>query len=809
MQNEILDIIIIGVLVSLFASTYRKRPSPIVRAWTLGWILILIHFTTNLFSPASDNLQAIQGVLSVSALIACAIVFLLAAVNQTESSDTRTPDLFLPFAAGASAILFLTLQAANIVARTPYLLLAAAGATAWLFYTVRLRQTSLPLRALLAISTAAHTAWIIWTILHNRPDVGVSALLSEFYLAVTLIQTGAFRRFSGGRLTVSVGLLAWAAVFPCAEFCDHLGLISRISPEFWNVPKYFVAFGMMLILLEEEIVSANNASKEYRVLFEANPHPMWIFDRNTQAFERVNDAALLQYGYQREDFLSMTLADLTASGQPVTSESTGFIQQHLKSDGSLCHVDIATHRMQSGGRDLAFSLVQDVTERQELHLRLSRQAHYDPLTGLANRAWLETKLRETLAHSARHGRRSALICLDIDRFKQINDTYGHGVGDLCLQEIARRLQQRARSMDVAARIGGEELSLLLHEIAEPHDAEEVAALILAALRVPIDASGYTIELTGSIGIALFPEDGADATTLWKNADSAMYRAKRAGGNQYLCMSPEIGLLTTEANEMEKCIRRAITGQGLEMHYQPLYKIDGQLDSLEALIRFRHPENGLIFPERFITIAEESGLIIPLGNWVLNEVCRQSAAWQREGLPPVRIALNISPLHLTRPDFAAHVLGALERHSVPAHMLGLEITETAMMRNVAEATRQIKLLADLGVLFSVDDFGTGYSSLGQLDNFAVHTLKIDRSFVARICRADGTYSIVDAIISMAHSLRLNVVAEGVETEEQWNCLRDLHCDTVQGYLLSKPHPAHEIPELLLENHPQRFKRRVVA
>jgi EAL domain-containing protein (putative c-di-GMP-specific phosphodiesterase class I) len=312
--------------------------------------------------------------------------------------------------------------------------------------------------------------------------------------------------------------------------------------------------------------------------------------------------------------------------------------------------------------------------------------------------------------------------------------------------------------------------------------------------VPIQAGNYTIELTGSIGIAIFPFDGQDAATLWRNADSAMYRAKRAGGNQYLCMSPEISQLTSEANEMERSIRRALKSEGLEVHYQPLYRITGELHSLEALIRFRHPKLGYISPSRFVPVAEESGLIVPLGAWVLNEVCRQSAEWQREGLAPVPIALNISPLQITRPDFASQVMDVLAIHGLDPQLLGMEITETAMMRNIGEAARQIKTLADLGVAFSVDDFGTGYSSLGQLDTLSVQSLKIDRTFIDRICRPDGTYTIVNAIISMAHSLQLEVVAEGVETHEQWACLRGLNCDTVQGFLFSKAIPAHEVPAL---------------
>ncbi len=799
MQNEILDIIIIGCLVLLFASTYRKRASRMVRSWTIGWVLILIHFSALLFHPASDFIQNLLVAVALVSLIACGIVFLLAASNQGED---REPHIALPLIAGSTAVAFVLLQIFGSVDRLPYLILTVIGAVSWFAYAIRIRRASLPMRALLALATLASTAWLLWSIQYARMDIGVSALLAEMYLIVSLVYISSFRRLSGGTITVSFGLLAWAAVFPVAELCAHLNLYQHISPEFWNVPKYFVAFGMMLLLLEEEIISANHASKHYRVLFEANPHPMWIYNRNTLVIEGVNDAAITQYGYSRDQFLSMTLKDFAAPAESAIAPdelhrlATGdSIEQHRKSDGSLCFVDVATHPLPGDRPDLSFSLVQDVTERQELHMRLSHQAHHDLLTGLANRALLEAKLRDTISHSQRYHRMSALLCLDLDRFKAINDTYGHGAGDACLQEVARRLKQRVRSMDIAARIGGEEFSLLLHEVVSQQAAEHVANEILASLRVPIECNGYTLEISGSIGIAIFPQDGQDAATLWRNADAAMYRAKRAGGNQYLTMSPEIILITSEANEMEQDLRKALKGDGLELHYQPLFDIDGHLHSLEALVRFRHTQKGLIFPARFVSIAEESGLIVPLGSWVLNEVCRQSAAWLAEGLPPVRIALNISPLQVTRPDFATQVLNLLQGHNISPSALGMEITETAMMRNVAEAGRQIEALARAGIVFSVDDFGTGYSSLGQLDKLPVQSLKIDRTFIERLCRPHGTGSIVDAIISMAHSLGLEVVAEGVETNEQWSFLRDLKCDIVQGYFFSNPLPANEVAALL--------------
>ena len=806
MQNELLDILIIGCLVLLFGSTYRKRATLLVRCWCIGWLLILIHYSVQLFHPRDVFAQDLLSIISVGALFACAVMFLLPTGNKSEERSLR--NFALPLVAAITATVITALQVYDVRATTPYYLLIACGQFALIAYAVRFHRSRKRVLAMLILAVMASSLWMLWTIAHTRLDVCVSALLMQFYLAVAIVYLYEFRRISGGMLTVSLGLFAWAAVFPSAEFCDHLGIIARISSELWNVPKYFVAFGMVLALLEEEIIAANAASKQYRMLFEANPHPMWIYDRESLAFQSVNDAALSQYGYTRQQFLAMTLMDIrpTEDFETVVKELKRAepAQQltgpwlHQKRDGSFIQVDIATRHMQSDGRDLAFSLVQDVTDRQRLHEQLVHQANHDILTCLPNRGLLEERMHQTLAHARRHGRRAALLCLDLDRFKQVNDTYGHNAGDACLVEVARRLAVRIRGIDTVARAGGEEFSVLLHEIDTRADAQRVAADLLAVIAKPIEADGHTIELTSSIGIAMYPADGQDADTLWRNADWAMYRAKHAGGNQFLCMSREISQLATEAAELELHIRHALKEGGLELFYQPIYDIHGQLHSLEALARLRHPEQGYVMPDRFIPIAEESGLIIPIGNWVLDQVCRQIAAWQTENLRPVQVALNVSPLQLTRFDFASCVIDTITRHHIHPEMLGMEVTETMVMRNIADATRQISVLSSMGIEFSIDDFGTGYSSLAHLHKLPVQMLKIDRSFIEKICEPNGTDSIVQAIVFLAHSLKMKVVAEGVEREDQLQCLRKLDCDLIQGFFYSRPLSAAAAAELLRAN-----------
>jgi diguanylate cyclase (GGDEF)-like protein/PAS domain S-box-containing protein len=802
MQNELLDILIIGCLVLLFASTYRKRGTFTVRCWSIGWLLILVHFAALLAHPQGLLWQNVLQVVSLGGLIACGVMFLLPTGSKTEARSLR--NLAVPLLAALASLIFSTLVILNVTNPAPYYLCILIGEMATLVYAFRFH--SQPKRGLVfyLLSILAGTCWLTWTVAHGCEDIGISAILGQLYLAVAIVYLDHFRRISAGMLTVSLGLFAWAAVFPAGEFCDHLGLMN-ISAELWNIPKYFVAFGMMLTLLEDEILSASAASKNFRLLFEGNPHPMWIYDRETLAFDSVNHAAMEVYGYSKEQFLKMTLADIRPTedletvkkelqeaqpAQPLTGP-----WRHQKRDGSFMQVDIACHHLESDGRPLAFSLMQDVTERQKMHDQLVHQANHDILTGLPNRALLETRIQQTLAHAQRYGRKAALLCLDVDRFKQINDTYGHSVGDECLKEIARRLASRVRPLDTVARAGGEEFSVLLHEITDVSDAEHVAGDILEALKVPFRTDDLTLEFSASIGIAVYPTDGQDHEILWRNADCAMYRAKHSGRGQYLSMSHEISALANEANEIELHLRRALKETGLLLHYQPIFGIHGELISLEALVRLQHPMFGLVAPEKFIPLAEEVGLIIPIGNWVLNEVCRQSTAWRESGLPSVMMAINVSPLQLNRFDFASHVVEVLQHYNMSPELLGIEVTETTAMRNISDASRQIEALAQLGIEFSVDDFGTGYSSLGHLHRLPVQTLKIDRSFIERITEPNGTYSIVQAIIFLAHSLHLKVIAEGVEREDQLACLQRLECDMYQGYLFSPPIPANAIATLL--------------
>ncbi len=418
--------------------------------------------------------------------------------------------------------------------------------------------------------------------------------------------------------------------------------------------------------------------------------------------------------------------------------------------------------------------------------RMSYQAYHDALTGLPNRALLNDRLIVALAHALREKRKLALMFLDLDRFKVINDSLGHAVGDILLRKVAARLLRCVRQEDTVARLGGDEFMILLASIQRASDAGHVAQKIIDSLAVPIECHSHELHVTTSIGISIYPDDGGESGVLMRNADTSMYRAKERGRNNYQFWSAELDIGSRQRLAMENDLRKAIKRQELEIYYQP--KVDvvsWRVVGAEALVRWRHPEMGLVLPDQFIPLAEETGLIHPLGEWVLHEACRQTRRWQDLGHPRLGIAVNLSAFQLRRQQMPQVVEHALVESALAPEDLELEITESVVMQQVPATLAALTRLKEMGVRIAVDDFGTGYSSLSYLTRYPIDTVKIDRSFVGRIQEVEQDASIVAAIVAMAHGLKLGVVAEGVENERQLQFLRDLRCTTMQGYLFSQP------------------------
>src|SRR6185295_17115193 len=448
-------------------------------------------------------------------------------------------------------------------------------------------------------------------------------------------------------------------------------------------------------------------------------------------------------------------------------------------------------------------ILDDITERKRSEERLSFLAQYDVLTGLPNRALFYDRLRQAVGRAKREQTMVGLMFLDLDRFKQINDTLGHAAGDRVLKVVAERLKRFLREVDTIARLGGDEFTVVIEGVTAPEQLGAIAEKIRSAMAEPVDLDGREMSISSSIGITLYPRDAQDIEQLVKNADIAMYHAKRRGGRQqFQFYEPGMAPPAAEYLELEAKLRRAIEKQEFVLHYQPVVDMaSGRVCGMEALVRWQSPQ-GLISPAKFIAVAEKSGLILDIGTWVLREACTQARKWQREGLPPLRLAVNLSPLQLRQQHLLAAVTEILRETGLAAQYLELEITENTVMERSSDSITTLTRLEQLGVRLSVDDFGTGYSSLAYLKQFPVHVLKIDRSFVRDICTDNDDAAIVRAMIAMAKSLGLGIVAEGVETREQLDFLRAAGCNAYQGYYFSVPLPAGAFAELVRKQARQK-------
>ena len=444
-------------------------------------------------------------------------------------------------------------------------------------------------------------------------------------------------------------------------------------------------------------------------------------------------------------------------------------------------------------------VAKDVNEQMRLHSEMVRRANYDSLTGLPNRSLLVDRFRQAVERALEAGQRLAVLAIDFDRFKQVNDTFGHQIGDEFLKSSARKLLSVLPECDTLARVGGDEFVVLADCLDSNEECIEVADRLIEALNAPIPIQDLSLQSSISVGIAFYPDHGTDFEEIHRRADFGLYHAKRLGGGCWSSYSQSETSGIQEALEIERSLRQAIETGRFELHYQPICSARKEVRELEALIRFPHPKLGLLLPDRFISVAEESGLIIPMGLWVLREACGQIKKWREQGLRAIPIAVNVSAAQFRGGDLAGDITAIMAEFEVQPELLEIELTESLLMENTEHSWQQLRLLKAAGVRIGVDDFGTGYSSLSYLHRLPLDRLKIDRSFVQEMT-AGGTKPIVRAIVELGKALGLSMIAEGVETEEQFREIVGMGCDLLQGFLFSTPKPAEAIAHLLTRDSP---------
>ncbi len=534
-----------------------------------------------------------------------------------------------------------------------------------------------------------------------------------------------------------------------------------------------------------------------------------LVDANTRMAEILGCAVSDLIGRKISDFVAPQSMDSVLDHIRSGSEERYELFAKRK-DGSIFPIEAQGKALPYAGRMLRITAIRDITERKNAEERIRYLAYYDSLTGLPNRTFYKELVSRALLLAKRHHWTIAILFIDLDYFKRINDTLGHDIGDQLLRTVGKLVKTCIRQSDfiarsegdelenVVARLGGDEFIVLLNEITHSEDASRVAGRILKELAHPITLAGHEVFVTASIGIALYPLDGNEAETLFRNADVAMYHAKNQGRNNYQFYTKSMNATSLQRLDLENDLRKALDRGEFLLYYKPTVDVQTRtIIGAEALIRWEHPNRGIILPGEFIPLAEETGLIVPIGEWVLRTACSQNRAWQLAGHKPFRVAVNLSGRQFDQEDLIEVVSSALHDTGLDPQYLELEITESTIMKSPEKAATTLQKLKGMGICLSIDDFGTGYSSLGNLKKFPLDTLKIDRSFVTNVTADSDDAAIATAIIAMAHSLKLGVIAEGVESEDQQSFLRERACDAVQGYLFSRPIPPEEFIKLIRE------------
>jgi len=570
----------------------------------------------------------------------------------------------------------------------------------------------------------------------------------------------------------------------------------------------FFVIAWSLVSRRASLMVAEAQTRQLSSAVEQTADAVVITDRRG-IIEYVNPAYEQITGYSRQEVLGKN-ASVVKSGEHdenfygelwrtiLAGRVFRGTMVNRKKDGSLYYEEktISPLRNADGNIVRFVSTGKDITQRLESEERLHYLAHHDPLTGLPNRVLLQDRLKQAMLEADRSGRMVAALFLDLDRFKTINDTLGHQIGDVLLKTVAERLATCLRASDTVSRLGGDEFTIVLANVASVDDVTRVAQKILDQFVPPFHIGGRDLFVSSSIGITLYPLDEKDPGNLLKDADVAMYHAKELGGNVFQFYTPALNARAARRLELETGMRRALERQEFVLHYQPLVDMQtGQLQGMEALLRWQHPELGLIAPLDFIPLAEETGLIIPIGEWVLKTACAQIKAWHDAGFPALQVAINLSSKQLRDKNLIAAVKQALTESGLDPRYLDLELTESVLMQDMELAAAILKELKTVGVFVSLDDFGTGYSSLSYLKRFPIDYLKIDRSFVHDITADSVGAGLVKAIIAMANVLHIKVIAEGVETYEQLDFLRRHGCDIAQGYFCSKPVAVETFTEML--------------
>lgn len=787
----VLGPLIPSLFVIIFAVVLReRRDDDRLRWWIGGWLWQCVATLPldRLLAPHVRG-AALLGWFALTAASAC---FLIS--SPARRHDSRGA-IYTAVALGIPA----TIAAALITVGNPqqwllYACVVFSEVSGVIVVSRRFRSAALRVKA--AAPFAMFGLWLCICVWRKENALALSVIHAEI-LALNILMTWVNHpRRTLGFFITQLGFAGWLMATPAMATLLHLpGAVAYLGAS-----HRVLGIGMVLLLMEEGLAEAQRQGKRFKTIFDQSPHMMWMVDPETMQIVGANEMGAEAHGYSVPEFEQLNLADIL---EPSNVERTvqklrqpkaaqGRASMHLRKDRSLFPIDAHSRLIEVDDAAVQLVMAVDVTERENLYSDVLRRSTQDDLTGLMNRKAFHVECDRIMAAARATGEVIALTSFNISHFKNVNDTYGDEVGDQCLRALAALIRSHMRTGDIAARPNGDHFKVLMRGFERAEDAEAACMRLMEAMSEPTKVDGVSVKLEIKMGIAIAPEDGRDGVTLRHRAISSMTRARKLPGAVMLRYAAKDAEAEMYAARLEGAIREMLEQGTFVMHYQPVCRPDGTVLSLEALLRMPHPVLGMVPPSEFIPVAEQSRLIIPLGQWVFERVCRQIREWEDAGVRTVPVAVNISALQFLAADFCSTIERTMKKFDVPTSKIVLELTESTVLRNVNEALDAMQSLSKSGIRFSIDDFGTGYSSLSRLREMPVAMLKIDRSFVQQMTPED---TLVEAIITLAHALGMSVVAEGVETAEQLEILRLMGCDSIQGFLLGRPMDADVTAELL--------------